>query len=114
MNRTIGVKYCGGCNPEIDRTGLAAEIGSRLPPGCRLEAVRPSDSRGIAVLICGCPTACADRPEVRGLARRWVRVGGATLDCEPVPPEQLADRVTRNIEKLLEEAEQPSATETPP
>ncbi|NPU83690.1 MAG: hypothetical protein HPY65_04310 [Syntrophaceae bacterium] len=110
MSRSVGLKYCGGCNPQIDRTALAAEIGSLLSPGSRLETLRPSHAGRIAVLICGCPAACADRPEVRGMARRWIRVGGATIDCESVPPEGLAARVAEKIRRIEAEEEPPPET----
>lgn len=97
--KRIGLKYCGGCNPQIDRTALASEIGSLLPPDCRLETVKPPYTLGIAIMICGCPTACADRPDIRGMARRWIRVAGDTIDCEPLPPKGLAARVAEIIER---------------
>jgi hypothetical protein len=114
MNRSIGVKYCGGCNPQIDRTALAAEIGMLLNPNCRLETVLPSHAGMVAILICGCPTACADRPDIRGMARRWIRVGGTTVDCESVPRERLAARVVEEIRRIEAEEEPPPETVTPP
>lgn len=110
MKRTVGLKYCGGCNPQINRTALAAEIGSLLSPSCRLETVKPSHTHRIAVLICGCPAACADRPDVRCMARRWIRVGGATVDCESVPPERLAACVAEKISRMEAEDEPPPET----
>ncbi len=101
--KRIGLKYCGGCNPQIDRTALAAEIGSLLSPDCRLETVKPSHTHRIAVMICGCPIACADRPDIRGMARRWIRVAGDTIDCESLPPEGLAARVVEIIDRVRSE-----------
>lgn len=101
----IGLKYCGGCNPQIDRTALAAEIGSLLPPDSRLETVNPSHTHRVAVMICGCPTACADRPDIRSMAHRWIRVAGSTIDCEPLPPEKLAARVVEIIDRIETEEE---------
>jgi 3-hydroxyacyl-[acyl-carrier-protein] dehydratase len=95
--KTIGVKYCGGCNPQIDRSGLVEEIRRRLPPEFRLGTDRPEQPREKALLVCGCPIACADRPEVRRLARRWIRIGGATVDRESVPAEKMAEVVIGKI-----------------
>lgn len=95
--KIIGVKYCGGCNPQIDRPGLAEEIKKRLPPEFRLSTDRPAHPWEKAILVCGCPIACADRPEVRGLAREWIRVGGATIDLESVPAEKMAEIIVRKI-----------------
>ena len=45
----VKVVYCGGCNPHIDRTAVAAELPVDDPD------VRP----GTTVHISGCPRACA-------------------------------------------------------
>ncbi len=34
--KEIGLKYCGGCNPVIDRSVLVQEIRKLLPPECKL------------------------------------------------------------------------------
>jgi len=70
MRISIGVKYCGGCNPLIDREKLALEIEKLLPPEYSLTTDRSSNPWDIGILICGCPTACVDKPYVRGLARK--------------------------------------------
>jgi len=56
---TIGVKYCGGCNPEYDRAALAEEIAAILRPRARFV---PADEKGVDLVLAihGCPTACAD------------------------------------------------------
>jgi len=93
----IFVKYCGGCNPQINRSELVEEIRRRLPPEFELSTDRPEHPRGTAILVCGCPIACADRPEVRRLARRWIRIGGTTVNLESVPAEKMAEIVVRKI-----------------
>lgn len=64
------VKFCGGCNPDYDRSALWTEL--KQAAGDRLDWVT-LDEPGweAAVIICGCPTACpveelnlADRPGV--------------------------------------------------
>ena len=95
--KIIGVKYCGGCNPQIDRSGLVEEIKKSLPPEFRLSTDQPPHPWETAILICGCPIACADRPEVRSLARNWIRVGGATIDLESVPAERMAEVIIKKI-----------------
>ena len=96
----IGVKYCGGCNPHIDRSGLVKEIGKLLPPSCRLITGRPSSRWEIAIFVCGCPIACADRPAIRSMSRHWIRVGGAMVDLEFVPEDKMAGVVARKIQEL--------------
>lgn len=96
----IGIKYCGGCNPRIDRAGLVRKLETLLPPEDGLDILRPSMNCSLAVLVCGCEIACADRPEVRRLARRWIVVGGSTVDHRDAPEDQLAEVVVRRINAL--------------
>jgi hypothetical protein len=98
--KIIGVKYCGGCNPQIDRSGLVEEIKKSLPPEFRLSTDRTSHPWETAILVCGCPIACANRPEVRSLAGNWIRVGGATIDLESAPADGMAEVIIQKIKKL--------------
>jgi hypothetical protein len=95
--KLIGIKYCGGCNPLIDRAKLVCEIGKALPPGYSLTTEQYANPWDTGVLICGCPTACADKPNVAGLARKWIIVAGKSIDLDNVPEEKLADVVVRKI-----------------
>jgi 3-hydroxyacyl-[acyl-carrier-protein] dehydratase len=96
----FGVKYCGGCNPLIDRSGLVRKIEKLLPPGCRLVTDRPLNRWEVALLVCGCPIACANRPAVRSMARHWIRVGGQTLDLEFVPEDGMAGAIVLKMKGL--------------
>ncbi|RJQ77933.1 MAG: nuclear transport factor 2 family protein [Desulfobacteraceae bacterium] len=70
----IGLKYCGGCRAGYDRVALAGRIAARL--GDKAVLVRPeSDGIGTAVVIHGCPTACANLSALRN-ADVWM-IGGA-------------------------------------
>ena len=93
----IGVKYCGGCNPFIDRSMLVCEIKKLLPQGFSLTADGNSSAWDIGVLICGCPVACADKPEIRNLARRWIIVGGSAVDLNTMPEEKMAQAIVQKI-----------------
>jgi len=55
----VGVKYCGGCNPEYDRVALVEQIKERLEG--KVSFVSP-ESEGIDIILAvnGCRTACAD------------------------------------------------------
>ncbi|WP_319521754.1 hypothetical protein [uncultured Desulfosarcina sp.] len=53
----VAIRYCGGCNPDYDRTGLVAEIKQTLDYRCTFDDnVGPADW---ILMINGCPTACA-------------------------------------------------------
>ena len=100
--KLIGVKYCGGCNPHIDRTKLAVEIEKLLPPEYSLTTNRSSNPWDIGILICGCPTACVDKSDVRDFARKWIMVAGNSVDLDDAPEEKLAAIVARKMKKLKE------------
>jgi len=70
----VKVVFCGGCNPHIDREGVAAA----------LPLDDPDVPEGSTVHVSGCPRACAsDHRLVAEGDRR--RTYGAPLE-EPAPP----------------------------
>ncbi|MEW6187467.1 MAG: hypothetical protein AB1585_17185 [Thermodesulfobacteriota bacterium] len=93
----IGLKFCGGCNPQIDRLGLLEEIKKRLPPGCHLTLDQETGPWEAALLICGCPTACADDPKLEALSRCWIRISGAMVERETTPENKIAEAVMRKL-----------------
>jgi len=95
--KLIGIKYCGGCNPHIDRTKLVQEIEKLLLPSFSLAKNQSSKHCDIGILICGCLTACADKPDFKNLARRWIIVAGYSIDHNSIPEKELAAIVTDKI-----------------
>ena len=100
------VVYCGGCNPHIDRTLVAAALPIDDPD------VRP----GTTVHLSGCPRACAsghllvaERGEQAGASAEGapagpdgppvVVVAGELVDGVPTPSDQLAPAVTRKLKR---------------
>ena len=97
--KLIGIKYCGGCNPHIDRAKLALEIEKLLPLEYSLTTDQTVNPWDIGILICGCPTACVDKTEFINLAHKWIIVAGSSVDLDNAPEEKLADIVARKMEK---------------
>jgi hypothetical protein len=98
MQIVIGIKYCGGCNPHIDRTKLVQEIKKLLPPEFVFTTVH-SSVWDIGILVCGCPAACAEKPEFKNLARKWIIVAGNSVDLDDAPEEKLAVIVASKIKE---------------
>ena len=98
--RLIGIKYCGGCNPLIDRAKLVGEIGKALSPEYSLTTEPSSNPWDTGIMVCGCSSACVDKPEIRKLARQWILVAGKSVDLENAPEEKLADIIAVKIKKL--------------
>ena len=95
--KLIGIKYCGGCNPHIDRKKLVQEIEKLLPPEYVFTTDDSSNPWALGILICGCPTACAEKPEFKILAHKWIVVAGNSVDLNNAPEEKLAAVVASKI-----------------
>jgi len=95
--KLIGVKYCGGCNPVIDRSRLISEIGKLLLPEYVLTTDKSSNPWDIGILVCGCLATCADKPVVENLARQWIFVAGNSVDLNNLQEEKMADIIVKKI-----------------
>lgn len=62
----IGVKYCGGCNPRYDRTGLVARLQAALGAGVSWEKAAAEDTPDVVLVVCGCTAACAAHGALSG------------------------------------------------
>lgn len=98
--KSIGIKYCGGCNPIIDRIKLVEKIKKLLPSPFSIAEDQSSNYWDTGILICGCLTACADKPALRNLARKWIIVAGNSIDRDSTPKEKLAEVVASKIKDL--------------
>ena len=56
---TIGVKFCGGCNPMYDR-GKLFEKTEEAYPDHTFETADDTKEYEKLLVICGCERACAD------------------------------------------------------
>ena len=61
----VGLKYCGGCNPEYDRVALVRHIEESLQG--KIAFVTP-EGEGVRLILAveGCSTACADLSAFQG------------------------------------------------
>jgi len=85
----VKVVYCGGCNPHIDRTAVAAE----LPAG------DPEVDAQATVHLSGCPRACASDHLLVSDEPGTVVVAGELVDGVPTPAPELAPTVTRKLKE---------------
>ena len=63
---TIGVRYCGGCNPQIDRSRIVMDLGEGLKKmGLEVELTTEKERAVDMVLIVnGCKHACLEAKQV--------------------------------------------------
>jgi hypothetical protein len=85
----VKIVYCGGCNPHIDRTAVAAE----------LPADDPDVGPGATVHLSGCPRACASDHLLVSDDPGSVVVAGELVDGVPTPAPELAPTVTRKLKE---------------
>ena len=74
----VGIKYCGGCNPEYDRVALVEQIRCVLKG--KVEFVS-AQSEGVELILAvqGCATACADLTPFKGIQ---IKIITKTEDAE--------------------------------
>ncbi len=61
----VGIKYCGGCNPDYDRVALVRQIEKRLEG--KVEFVSPeNDHVDFVLAVEGCKTCCAELSSFEG------------------------------------------------
>jgi hypothetical protein len=63
---TIGVRYCGGCNPRIDRSRIVMDLREALKKmGREVDLTTEKEwAVDIVLLINGCQHACLDAKQV--------------------------------------------------
>ena len=85
----VTVVYCGGCNPHIDRTAVAAELPADDPE------IRP----GAIVHLSGCPRACASGHLLTREDPAAVVVAGEFVDGVATPAPGIAATVSRKLKE---------------
>ncbi|MBM4332552.1 MAG: hypothetical protein FJ117_15275 [Deltaproteobacteria bacterium] len=71
----ISVKFCGGCNPSMDRGAVAQIISRDLAD---VYWAPPDEEVDILLIINGCLSSCAERPEVEEKAAKSLIIRGKT------------------------------------
>ena len=100
--KRIGVKYCGGCNPQIERSRFVDELKKMLAGDLSLAIGCSMEKWDVGILVCGCPVACANRPETRSSALEWIVVCGPAVEPESISESELATVVAMEIKKFFE------------
>ena len=96
----IGVKFCGGCNPVINRGRIYKELQRQCPGRCGLIRDEQDEVWDIGVVLGGCPVACADSDELRQKARKWIVVGGNMVDFYPVDESNIVETIIEKAKML--------------
>jgi hypothetical protein len=104
---SIGLRYCGGCNPQIDR----ARAVRRLKEGLKTMgmAVEFTDDRqrsvDLVLLINGCMHACLEQSYLKeGGSTRFISVKGEMVDSYYVREAHIPDFLIHRIAELFDPA----------
>ena len=98
----VRVRYCGGCNPEIDRGRLVKELEAHnRADGDVVTFVGRAEVGDLLLLINGCPRACLEEDDPGlGQTGKWISVQGERVDLEAVPEEELSHVVWQKIKTM--------------
>ena len=98
-NRQISIIFCGGCNPRIDRGGLAARLKDTLAAS-GYQVRYNSLAADFVIYISGCTAGCALKYHSSGLPA--VSVAAETADAVVIAEEQLAAHVIKKVRGYFE------------
>ena len=107
----LAVKYCGGCNPSIDRTELVGKLAVLLAErDADWKLVTLKDNAYDAVLLVnGCPVGCVQK-QFLNETRPVILVAGESVQreraMEAALPEKVAEILLRLSEKADEEGQE--------
>ncbi len=73
----MAIKFCGGCNPIIERGFLAQTIREGL--AAMVHWVALEEKPDLVLIINGCLTACADRADIQKKALASLTIQGHTI-----------------------------------
>ena len=97
----IAVKYCGGCNPSIDRANLVGQLAMLLAdahPDWKLVTLGDTEYDAV-LLVNGCPVGCVQKQFVNE-TRPVFLIAGESLQRERISEKDLPQEVIRKIRNL--------------
>jgi len=97
----IAVKFCGGCNPAIDRANLVGKLASLLVgvhPDWELVSIN-EDVYDAIILLNGCPVGCVQK-QFLDEKRPVFLIAGESLQRERIDEEELPAALLAKILRL--------------
>ena len=97
----ILIKYCGGCNPTLDRVKTVKILLHKLKDKVQVVS-KDDDIIDVMLIVCGCPTACIDTSELTEKTVFKIVINGLGVDYTQMDETEISDFVTQKIESLIE------------
>jgi hypothetical protein len=104
---SIGLRYCGGCNPQIDRARAVRSLKEGLKTmGMAVEFTTDRQrSVDLVLLINGCTHACLEQSYLKqGGDTRFISVKGEMVDSRYVREVHIPDFLIHKIAELFDPA----------
>jgi hypothetical protein len=96
---TIGIQFCGGCNPRIDRGQIALELHKALVD-MGMDVIFNTSDAEFTVFLSGCLSGCALKFNLK--EPPLVEVAAATVDGVAMPVEGIVTEVLKKVSQFLE------------
>lgn len=104
INTLLSIKYCGGCNPQIDREKLAASLITRFLASPWLTAkldIFLAKGKRLHLIINGCPTACAFvSKNIRKEA--LLIISGPIFEGKKIAIDELVEKIFMKVRNCIE------------
>jgi hypothetical protein len=104
---SIGIRYCGGCNPQIDRSKVIRNLKEGLKKiGMEVDFTTDRQSAvDLILLINGCMHACLEEKYVREADNpQFISVKGEMVDTQYVKEDYIPEILIKKIADLLNSA----------
>ena len=99
---TVGIQFCGGCNPRIDRGAIALELQKAFAD-MGLDVVFNSPETDFVIFLSGCLSGCAFKYNPKDPP--YVTVAASTVDGVEVPAERIVPEVLMKVRQFNERLE---------
>jgi len=102
---SIGIRYCGGCNPQIDRSKVIENLKEGLEErGMEVNFTTDRQSAvDIVLLINGCMHACLEQEYLREAdSPQFISVKGEMVDSQYVREDHIPDFLINKIANLFD------------
>jgi hypothetical protein len=101
---TIQVRYCGGCNPDINRKAVVKRLKDLAESeGSVIRFTGMAEPADVLILVNGCAHACLEEEAAGEIASWYVSVQGEHVDCRSVAEHSLAEVVWQKISQKFRE-----------
>lgn len=99
----IKIKYCGGCNPEIERGNVVKKFRELVAESPFKNKILFDEGNDILIKINGCPHACLDEEvELDKHCRHTISVKGKTIDYTLFEEKNLPGALFDKIKEIIQ------------